>query len=40
MAGNLDPVDDDAAEMLLIEAAGEGRVRREPIGSGAVWHLA
>jgi protein-disulfide isomerase-like protein with CxxC motif len=39
MAGNLDPVDDDAAEAALIEAAGAGRVRREAIGSGALWHL-
>jgi protein-disulfide isomerase-like protein with CxxC motif len=39
MAGNLDPVDDDATEALLIEAAGAGRVRREPVGSGALWHL-
>jgi protein-disulfide isomerase-like protein with CxxC motif len=38
-AGNLDAVDDDAAEAALIEAAGEGRVRREPVGSGALWHL-
>jgi 2-hydroxychromene-2-carboxylate isomerase len=40
MAGNLDPVDDDAAEAALIEAAGAGRVRREAVGSGALWHLA
>jgi len=40
LAGNLDPADDDAAEALLIEAAGAGRVRREPLGSGALWHLA
>jgi protein-disulfide isomerase-like protein with CxxC motif len=39
LAGNLDPVDDDAAEALLIEAAGAGRVRREPLGTGALWHL-
>jgi predicted DsbA family dithiol-disulfide isomerase len=39
LAGNLDPVDDDATEALLIEAAGAGRVRREPLGSGALWHL-
>ena len=39
MAGNLDVPDDDAAEDALIAAAGEGRVRREPVGSGALWHL-
>jgi protein-disulfide isomerase-like protein with CxxC motif len=39
MAGNLDAPDDDAAEAALIAAAGEGRVRREAIGSGALWHL-
>jgi protein-disulfide isomerase-like protein with CxxC motif len=40
LAGNLDPIDDDAAEAALIEAAGAGRVRREAIGSGALWHVA
>jgi protein-disulfide isomerase-like protein with CxxC motif len=40
MAGNLDPVDDDGAEAALIAAAGDGRVRREPVGSGALWHVA
>jgi predicted DsbA family dithiol-disulfide isomerase len=38
LAGNLDPIDDDAAEAALIEAAGAGRVRREALGSGALWH--
>jgi len=40
MAGNLDIPDDTAAEAALIAAAGDGRVRREAVGSGAVWHLA
>lgn len=39
LAGPLDVIDDDAAEALLIEAAGAGRVRREPLGSGALWHM-
>ena len=38
MAGNLDIPDDEATETALIAAAGEGRVRREAIGSGALWH--
>jgi protein-disulfide isomerase-like protein with CxxC motif len=37
-SGNLDEPDDEAAEALLIEAAGAGRLRREPVGDGALWH--
>jgi hypothetical protein len=40
MTTNLGEVDDDAAERALIAAAGEGLVRREAIGDGALWHLA
>jgi hypothetical protein len=40
MAGNLDEIDDAAAEQALIAAAGEGLVRREAVGDGALWHLA
>jgi protein-disulfide isomerase-like protein with CxxC motif len=39
MTSNLGEVDDDAAERALIAAAGEGVVRREAIGDGALWHL-
>jgi hypothetical protein len=39
MAGNLDEVDDTATELALIAAAGEGLVRREAVGDGALWHL-
>lgn len=39
MTSNLGELDEDAAEHALIAAAGEGLVRREPIGSGALWHL-
>jgi protein-disulfide isomerase-like protein with CxxC motif len=39
MTSNLGEVDDDATESALIAAAGEGRVRREAIGDGALWHL-
>jgi protein-disulfide isomerase-like protein with CxxC motif len=39
MAGNLDEVDDAATERALIAAAGEGLVRREAVGDGALWHL-
>ena len=39
MTSNLGELDDDAAERALIAAAGEGAVRREPIGDGALWHL-
>jgi protein-disulfide isomerase-like protein with CxxC motif len=40
MAAHLAEPDDEEAEAALIAAAGEGRVRREIVGSGAVWHLA
>jgi protein-disulfide isomerase-like protein with CxxC motif len=40
MAAHLVPPDDRAAERALIEAAADGRVRRETIGGGALWHLA
>jgi protein-disulfide isomerase-like protein with CxxC motif len=40
MTSNLGEVDDDAAERALIAAAGDGLVRREPVGDGALWHLA
>ena len=40
MAAHLVPPDDRAAERALIEAAADGRVRRESIGGGALWHLA
>jgi protein-disulfide isomerase-like protein with CxxC motif len=40
MTTNLGEIDDDAAETALIAAAGEGLVRRESIGDGALWHLA
>jgi protein-disulfide isomerase-like protein with CxxC motif len=39
MTSNLGEVEDDAAERALIAAAGEGLVRREAIGDGALWHL-
>ena len=39
MAAHLVPPDDRAAERALIEAAADGRVRRETIGGGALWHL-
>jgi protein-disulfide isomerase-like protein with CxxC motif len=39
MTSNLGEVDEDAAERALIAAAGEGLVRREPVGDGALWHL-
>jgi protein-disulfide isomerase-like protein with CxxC motif len=39
MAAHLEPPDDRAAERALIEAAAAGRVRRETIGGGALWHL-
>jgi 2-hydroxychromene-2-carboxylate isomerase len=40
MTTNLGELDEDNAERLLIEAAAEGRVTREAIGSSALWHLA
>jgi 2-hydroxychromene-2-carboxylate isomerase len=40
MAAHLGDPDDDAAEAALIAAAADGRVHREPVGSGALWHLA
>jgi protein-disulfide isomerase-like protein with CxxC motif len=39
MAPHLAPPDDRNAEEALIEAAGDGAVRRETIGGGALWHL-
>jgi protein-disulfide isomerase-like protein with CxxC motif len=39
MTSNLAELDEDGAERALIAAAGEGLVRREPVGSGALWHL-
>ena len=39
MTTNLGELDEDAAERALIEAAGEGVVRREAVGDGALWHL-
>jgi protein-disulfide isomerase-like protein with CxxC motif len=40
LAQHLTDADDDAAEEALIEAAGQGRVVREGLGNGALWHLA
>lgn len=40
MTTNLGELDEDAAERALIAAAAEGRVRREAIGTSALWHLA
>jgi protein-disulfide isomerase-like protein with CxxC motif len=39
MTTNLGELDEDHAERLLIEAAAEGRVRREAVGTSALWHL-
>ena len=39
MAAHLVAPDDVAAERALIEAAAGGRVRRETVGGGALWHL-
>jgi protein-disulfide isomerase-like protein with CxxC motif len=39
MTSNLGELDHGAAEHALIAAAGEGLVRREAIGDGALWHL-
>jgi protein-disulfide isomerase-like protein with CxxC motif len=38
MAPHLAEPDDRLAEERLIEAAGDGRVRRETVGGGALWH--
>jgi protein-disulfide isomerase-like protein with CxxC motif len=38
MAPHLVEPDDPAAEELLIDAAGDGRARRETVGGGALWH--
>jgi protein-disulfide isomerase-like protein with CxxC motif len=40
MAPHLVAPDEHAAEQALIAAAGEGAVRRESIGGGALWRLA
>jgi 2-hydroxychromene-2-carboxylate isomerase len=40
MTTNLGELDEDAAERALIAAAAEGRVRREAVGSSALWHRA
>lgn len=40
MARHLVAPDDWAAETALIDAAGEGTVRRETIGGGTLWHRA
>lgn len=40
MAHNNMPVDRFAAEAQLIEAAGEGKVERTPLGDDALWRLA
>jgi protein-disulfide isomerase-like protein with CxxC motif len=39
MTSNLDELDEDATERALIAAAGEGAVRREAVGTSALWHL-
>jgi hypothetical protein len=39
MTTNLDELDEDGAERALIAAAAEGRVRREAVGTSALWHL-
>jgi protein-disulfide isomerase-like protein with CxxC motif len=39
MAPHLVPPDDRAAEAALVDVAASGRVRRETIGGGALWHL-
>jgi protein-disulfide isomerase-like protein with CxxC motif len=39
MTTNLGELDEEATERALIEAAAEGRVRREAIGTSALWHL-
>jgi protein-disulfide isomerase-like protein with CxxC motif len=40
MAAHLVPPDDVAAERALIEAAADGRVKRETVGGGALWQPA
>jgi 2-hydroxychromene-2-carboxylate isomerase len=40
MTTNLGELDEEAVERALIAAAAEGRVRREALGSSALWHLA
>jgi protein-disulfide isomerase-like protein with CxxC motif len=40
LAAPLQPVDDEATEALLIDAAADGRVRRAALGDGAVWWVA
>jgi len=40
MTTNLGELDEDAAERALIAAAAEGRVRREALGTSALWHRA
>jgi protein-disulfide isomerase-like protein with CxxC motif len=39
MKTNLGELDEDGAVRDLIAAAGEGTVRREALGDGALWHL-
>jgi protein-disulfide isomerase-like protein with CxxC motif len=39
MTSNLGELDEEATERALIAAAGEGAVRREAVGTGALWHL-
>jgi 2-hydroxychromene-2-carboxylate isomerase len=40
LAHGNDPADRDAAHAQLIEAAGDGEVRREPLGDDALWTTA
>jgi protein-disulfide isomerase-like protein with CxxC motif len=39
MTTNLGELDEDATERVLIAAAAAGTVRREAVGTGALWHL-
>jgi protein-disulfide isomerase-like protein with CxxC motif len=39
MTSNLGELDEEATERALIAAAGEGVVRRDALGSSALWHL-
>jgi protein-disulfide isomerase-like protein with CxxC motif len=39
MTTNLGELDDAGTERALIAAAGDGAVRREAVGDGALWHL-